>query len=121
MVTALHRQQMLLQQLNKPAPAGGQSVAPGEAQPSLGIPSNKINRACEAGDRGLAPQMSFIEINPVRSQQHLEFFFERELSMMLLLIANVSSHMLNLRLAYRECSESSLPSESASRLAFHPT
>jgi len=40
--------------------------------------------------------MSFIEINPVRAQQHLEFFFERELSMMLLLVANVPSHALNL-------------------------
>ena len=65
--------------------------------------------------------MIFIEINLVRAQQHLEFFVERELFMMLFLIANVPSHALNLRLAYGECTESSLPAKSAGGLPFRPT
>jgi hypothetical protein len=83
---------MLLQQFNQPAPAGGRMLAPGEASAEPGQPSNKINRACEAGDRDLTPQMSFIEIDLVGAKQRLEFLFEGLLSMVFFLMTNVPSH-----------------------------
>ena len=64
--------------------------------------------------------MRCIEINVVSCQQRLEFFLERKLSMMLFLITNISSHALNLRLAYRESCESRLPTKSSRGLPLGP-
>ena len=56
----------------------------------------------------------------MRVQQSLELFLEGLLLMVRFLIANVLSDALDLRFAYRERSESSLPSKSARGLPFRP-
>jgi hypothetical protein len=61
-----------------------------------------------------------MEINLVRAQQRLKLLLERLLSMMRFLIANVSSHTINLRLADSERAVACLPTESASGLSFRP-
>jgi len=65
--------------------------------------------------------MSCIEINMVCFQQSLEFFLERMLAMMLFLIANVSPHAFDLRLADGESAESRLPTKSSCGLPLRPT
>jgi hypothetical protein len=65
--------------------------------------------------------MSLIKINSMRAEQSLELFLERLVSMMFFLIANVFSHALNLRFAYWESPESSLPSKSPPRFAASPS
>ena len=76
--------------------------------PSLG--QKKVLEPAERAT-ALSSYIPFVVFNSIRLQELNEFIPKRNLIVMLLLVRNILAHMLDIRIADRECSVSALPGE----------